>query len=80
MQGSFEILWEDLGLVQAKAHKAYEMLQSILQSISDGEIDQPSRQDSQHMNRLMVLADLLYSELRSWSDDMSAQHNGNGTH
>ena len=79
MQGSSDLLWEDLGLVHTKAHRAYEMLQSIMVSIQEGH-DQPSRIDSQHMNRLMVLADLLCSELRDWSDDITPKNNGNGSH
>lgn len=84
MQGNSDLLWEDLGLVQRKAHQAYEMLQSIVNSVNAGELDQPSRQDSQHMNRLMVLADLLYAELRTWAEDRAPvqaalQQRRNGT-
>lgn len=84
MQGSSDLLWEDLGSVQRKAYQAAEMLQSIVNSINAGELDQPSRQDSQHLNRLMVLADLLNAELRTWADDrapvQAALHQrGNGT-
>lgn len=84
MQGNTDLLWEDLELVQRKAHQAYEMLQSIVNSVNAGELDQPSRQDSQHMNRLIVLADLLYAELRTWAEDRAPvqaalQQRGNGT-
>lgn len=87
MSGSSDLLWEDLGIVDQKAAQAYEMLQAILTKINEGKIGQPSRLDSQHLNRLMVLADLLYSELRNWADDLAPEngipgyrHNGNGTH
>ena len=77
MQGSPDLLlWEDLGLVYNKAHRANEMLQSLLDSVQQGRLDQPSRQDSQHLNRLIVLADLLIDELRLWTDDIAPSSNG----
>ena len=87
MQGSSDLLWEDLGIVNQKAYQSYEMLQAILNKINEGTIGQPSRMDSQHLNRLMVLADLLYAELRTWAEDLAPEsgipgyrQNGNGTH
>lgn len=82
MQGSPDLLlWEDLGLVCSKSHRANEILQAILDRVQQGQLDQPSRQDSQHLNRLIVLADLLCDELRSWANEITprTKANGNGT-
>ncbi len=79
MQGSPDLLlWEDLSLVHRKAHRANEMLQAILTSIQEGRLDQPSRQDSQHLNRLMVLADLLCAELNTWAEDIAPKTKARG--
>lgn len=78
MQGSPDLLlWEDLGLVCNKAHRADEMLHALLTSVQQGQLDQPTRQDSQHLNRLIVLADLLIDELKLWTDNITP--NGNGS-
>lgn len=64
------ILWEDLGSVQGQTNKAIEALQTIRRAIQNGEVGQPSHQDSKRLDRLMVLAELLYSEIRHWADDL----------
>lgn len=88
MFGSQDVLWEDLDLVSNKAHEAVEMLQAMIQNVCDGQLDVPTRRDSQYLNRLMVIADLLCNELRSWSNEhgfqdlkaavSAARANGNG--
>ncbi len=64
------ILWEDLTEAQSRIHKTLAALQTLEQAIQDGNIDQPTHQDSKHLNRLMVLADLLYAEIRPWADEL----------
>ncbi len=73
MFGNQDVLWEDLGLVNNKTHEAVELLQTMIQNVRDGQLDVPTRRDSQHLNRLMVIADLLCNELRSWSDEHGPQ-------
>lgn len=65
------LLWEDLGSVQGQAHKAIEALQTIRRAIQEGQIGQPTYLDSKRLDRLVVLAELLYSEIRGWSDDIT---------
>lgn len=57
------LLWEDLDNAQARLQQTLNALQSLHHAIEAGQIDQPSRQDSKRLNRLMVLADLLYAEI-----------------
>lgn len=66
------ILWEDLGEAQARLRKTLAALQALQHAIQDGKIDQPTHQDSTRLNRLMVLADLLYAEIRPWTADLIA--------
>jgi hypothetical protein len=63
------VLWEDIDEIQSRLEKALTSLQSLQRAIQDGRISQPSRQDSKRMNRLVVLAELLYSETRPWIEE-----------
>ena len=69
MQGDqqFSVLWEDLTEIEARIERTLATLQSLQRAIEDGRVGQPTRQDSKRLNRLVVLAELLYSETRSWS-------------
>jgi hypothetical protein len=71
MEGDLQssVLWEDLSEVQARIEKALITLQNLQHAIQNGRISQPTRQDSKRLNRLMVLAELLYSETRPWTDE-----------
>jgi hypothetical protein len=60
------VLWEDLTEIQARIEKTLATLQSLQHAIEEGRVGQPTRQDSKRLNRLVVLAELLYSETRSW--------------
>ncbi len=57
------IFWEDLDNAQTRIQQAMTALQSLQNAIQTGQIDQPTRQDSKRLNRLMVLAELLYAEI-----------------
>jgi hypothetical protein len=63
------VLWEDLTEIQARIEKTLTTLQSLQRAIEEGRTGQPTRQDSKRLNRLVVLAELLYSETRSWSGE-----------
>ena len=65
MQGDlYSILWEDLAEAEGRILKALSVLRELQHAVEQGQIDQPDRQDSYRLNRLMVLADLLYAETR----------------
>ena len=77
MQGAIEsILWEDLSEAQSRIGKTLAVLQKLEHAIQEGQIDQPTHQDSKRLNRLMVLADLLYAEIRPWTDELVPGSNG----
>jgi hypothetical protein len=88
MISSQDVLWEDLDMAHSKAHHAVEMLQALIQNVRDGQLDSPTRRDSQRLTRLLVIADLLCNELTTWSDEhglqdlnvavSAARANGNG--
>jgi hypothetical protein len=63
------VLWEDLTEIEARIEKTLATLQSLRRAIEEGHVGQPTRQDSKRLNRLVVLAELLFSETRSWPDD-----------
>jgi hypothetical protein len=67
LQSSF--LWEDMSEVQSRLEKALATLQALQRAIQEGRINQPTRQDSKRLNRLVVLAELLYSETRPWIEE-----------
>jgi hypothetical protein len=71
MQGDLQssVLWEDLSEIETRIEKTLATLQSLQLAIEEGHVGQPTRQDSKRLNRLMVLAELLYSETRSWSGE-----------
>jgi hypothetical protein len=64
------ILWEDLHEAKARLNKAMDVLQSLYSAIEEGQVDQPTHQDSARLNRLIVLADLLYTEIRPWAEEL----------
>ena len=75
------VLWSDLVQVQAQIDKTLATLHALQSAIDNGAVDQPSRQDSKRLNRLMVLADLLYSEVNPWNEKLDLTllpANGNG--
>lgn len=77
MHSSVEsILWEDLSEVQSRIDKALAVLRALEHAIQEGKVDQPTHQDSKRINRLMVLADLLYAELRPWTEELVPSNNG----
>lgn len=89
MQGDLQaFLWDDLGDVRARLQHVEAALRALQAAIDEGRVDQPSRQDSKRLNRMLVLAELLSSEVRPWIEqvlpirapDASAAHNGNGHH
>jgi hypothetical protein len=63
------VLWEDLSDIEARIEKTLATLQSLQHAIEEGRVGQPTRQDSKRLNRLVVLAELLYTETRSWSGE-----------
>jgi hypothetical protein len=63
------VLWEDLSEIETRIEKTLATLQSLQHAIEEGLVGQPTRQDSKHLNRLVVLAELLYNETRSWPGD-----------
>jgi hypothetical protein len=72
------ILWEDLSEAQSRIGKALSALQALQHAIEEGVVDQPTHQDSKRLNRLMVLAELLYSEIRPWTSELVTRDNANG--
>lgn len=66
----YGILWEDLGNVQSRVQQTLSALQSIQQAIQNGQRDQPTRQDSKRLNRLVVLAELLYAEISPLTSEL----------
>ncbi len=67
----YSILWEDLAEAEGRIMKALSVLRELQHAVEQGQIDQPDRQDSYRLNRLMVLADLLYAETRPWTDEVT---------
>jgi hypothetical protein len=76
----YTVLWEDLNNAQARVQDTLTALQALQQAVAAGQIDQPTRQDSKHLNRLLVLADLLYAEVRPLTGEITpaAQPGSNG--
>jgi hypothetical protein len=66
-------LWEDLQDIEEKTHKALDALRGLEQAIRAGTVRHPTREDSSRLNRLLVLAELLYSEARPWIDELGLQ-------
>ncbi len=64
------ILWEDLNNVQGQTDKAIQALHRIRRAIQEGQIGQPTHEDSKRLDRLMVLAELLLNEIRGWTTDL----------
>lgn len=69
------ILWDDLTKAQSRIDRALSALRSLEQAIQAGSVDQPTHQDSQRLNRLMVLADLLYAEIHPWTHELTSPRN-----
>jgi hypothetical protein len=79
MHADRELLWEDLKDILSRTQKALDALHAVECAITEGRIQQPNREDSDRLTRLLVLAELLHSELRPWSDAVEvAAHGGNG--
>jgi hypothetical protein len=74
------VLWEDLSEIEARIEKTLATLQSLQHAIEEGLVGQPTRQDSKRLNRLVVLAELLYNESRSWPGEsgVTAVHGKSG--
>lgn len=72
--GLESLLWEDLGDIDGYTAGTREVLNRIIQSIQDGLIGQPNRQDSKHLNRLVVLTEMLYSEVKQWATEIDTRH------
>ncbi|MBN1681210.1 MAG: hypothetical protein JW966_13065 [Anaerolineae bacterium] len=70
------ILWEDLNAVQTSAQHTLESLHKIMQVIEKGNMDQPNHEDSQRLNRLVVLAELMNREIGHWSVKLGLSTNG----
>ena len=70
------VLWEDLSEIEARIEKTLATLKSLQHAIEEGLVGQPTRQDSKHLNRLVVLAELLYNESRTWPGEknVTAMH------
>lgn len=64
------VLWEDLDDIQARTQRALDLLQQITHAIDSGRIDQPTRQDSKRLNRLLALAELLHAEIDRWTGEL----------
>jgi hypothetical protein len=64
------VLWEDLDDIQARTQQALDLLQRITHAIETGRIDQPTRQDSKRLNRLLALAELMHAEIDRWSAEL----------
>jgi hypothetical protein len=71
----YSILWEDLAEAEGRILKVLSVLRELQHAVEQGQIDQPDRQDSNRLNRLMVLADLLYAETRPWTDEITGGQN-----
>jgi hypothetical protein len=75
MQANLEMpLWEDLLDVKLKSQKALDALHALERAIKEGRIRDPNHQDSSRLNRLVVLAELLYSEVHPWIDELGVNH------
>lgn len=82
MQGDLQssVLWEDLSEIEARIEKTLTTLQSLQRAIEEGQVGQPTRQDSKRLTRLIVLSELIYNETRSWpfEPSLTTMLNGNG--
>lgn len=70
LDGFDDILWEDMSAVQSRTNNALEALELLRRAIQDGLLHQPTRQDSNRLNRLVVLTDLLNAEITRWIDEL----------
>ncbi len=64
-----DILWEDLTSAQRHLRKSLDALQTLQGAIEDGHLDDPTRLDSNRLNHLLVLAELLYAEIQPWVEE-----------
>jgi hypothetical protein len=64
------VLWEDLTDVQTRIRKTLEALQSLDRALAEDQVSQPTRENSNHLTRLNVLADLLYNEVCQFVEDI----------
>ena len=76
----YNVLWEDLSTTQNRIQQTLTALQALQHAIEEGQIEQPTRQDSKRLNRMSVLADLLFHEIEPWTDahpNLIVSGNGN---
>ncbi|MEW6579837.1 MAG: hypothetical protein AB1435_11655 [Chloroflexota bacterium] len=72
-----DILWEDLVNAQRQLRKCLDSLQTLQGAVEDGRLDDPTRLDSNRLNHLLVLAELLYAEIQPWVDErVGVRRNG----
>ncbi len=76
----YNVLWEDLSTAQDRIQQTLNALQALQRAIEAGQLEQPTRQDSKRLNRMMVLADLLYNETEPWAETFpNPAPSGNGS-
>lgn len=69
-----QVLWEDLKDIRLKTQKALDILRAIETAMKEGHLGQPDRQDSTHLNHMLVLTDLLCNEMRPWLEELGLLH------
>lgn len=64
------VLWEDLNDIQIRISKTLEALRSIERALDEDRLSQPTRENSNHLTRLNVLAEILYGEVCQFVEDI----------
>lgn len=72
--GLDSVLWEDLGEIENYTTRVCTTLETITSAIQDGIAGQPNREDSKRLNRLVVLTEMLTSEIEAWASEIEARH------
>ncbi len=73
MQGAYSldsVLWEDLGEVDGYTARTRAALDEILAAIQSGLVGQPNPLDNKHLNRLIVLSEMFYNEVKEWAAEI----------
>lgn len=70
IQSLESLLWEDLGEVDGYTARTRAALDNILQAIQSGLIGQPNHEDNKHLNRLVVLSEMFYNEVKEWAGEI----------
>lgn len=85
--GLDSLLWEDLSAVENYTSRVCTTLENITIAIQNGIAGQPNREDSKRLNRLVVLTEMLTSEIETWAAEIEARYQEldglrrkNGTH